>query len=163
MAIALSLTGMRWSGFIEEGNNEWWCESDRVVIKGTKNENSDRFVPLIQPIEKPTRGNLAFRRQIRNIRDDLSPYSFRRSYAQWMELANIPTSRQHVYMGHAPKSQTEYYSRHEVDKFLKEDAETLTNWMLDQLIDDKMDDKIREIWGDSLIEVDEEPRTINVF
>ena len=155
---AMICSGMRWTEVI----GEWWVEKDRIVIKGTKTQGSDRVVPLIQEIQHPTRGSLAFRKQLRKFRDDLSPQSFRRSYAHWMEMADIPASRRHMYMGHAPKSTTEIYERHHVEGFLKEDAETLTDWMLDRLIDETMDETIKEIYGDSLIE-EPKPRTVKVF
>lgn len=130
---AMIYSGMRWTEVSEVGENKWWMENDRVVIKGTKTEYSDRVVPLIREIHKPIRGYLAFRTQLKKFRKGLSPQSFRRSYAHWMDMAKIPESRKNVYMGHSEQSVREGYERHEVDKYLLEDANTLRKWITDQL------------------------------
>ena len=130
---AMIYTGMRWNEVIEEGANEWQVEKDRIVIKGTKTKNSDRFVPLIQEILKPARGSNAFRKQLKRLRKDLSPRSFRRSYAHWMEMAGIPRSRRRLYLGHSgPKDTTDIYEHHQVEAFLKEDAQVMEKWIFEQ-------------------------------
>lgn len=151
IARAMVLSGMR----PNEVFGEWWLEKDRVVIKGTKTDRSDRIVPLVQPIFQPTRGILAFRKRLKKFREDITPYSFRHSYLHWMELAKISRSRRTAYMGHTSlKDTTEIYEQHEVQEFLQEDAEILRNWILGQLVDEAT----KEFWGDRLVE-DEPDRT----
>ncbi len=129
IARAMVFTGMR----TNEVFGEWWVEKDKVVIKGTKTDRSERIVPLIQPIFQPTRGHLAFRRQLKKFRDDLSPYVFRHTYIHWMEMAQVPRSRRMMYMGHSgPKDTTDIYEAHEVETFLREDTERLRKWIFSQ-------------------------------
>lgn len=119
-------TGMGWS----EITGDWSVESDRVVIKGTKTKGRDRTVPLIDPdISRPARASKAFRTQLRKIRKDVSPYSFRRSYSHWMDEAKIPRIRRVMYMGHGDSDMTDRYERTEVTQFLQEDAELMRDYI----------------------------------
>jgi hypothetical protein len=126
IARAMLLTGMHWKEIV----GQWSIENDRVTIKGTKAQGRRRFVPLIDPgIQKPRRASKAFRTALRKIRSDLSPYSFRRSFAHWMEEAGIPRTRRRLYLGHGTKDVTDRYERGDIDRFLREDAEALRSYI----------------------------------
>ncbi len=126
IARAMVTTGMHWKEIV----GEWEVLKDRVLIHGTKAKGRDRFVPLIMPIKKPTRKSKAFRTALKKVRPDLSPYSFRRTYAHWLEMADIPRSRRRLYLGHSgPRDTTDIYERHEVSRFLKEDAKAFRDWI----------------------------------
>lgn len=129
IARALVLTGM----LFKEVAGEWWCEEDRVVIKGTKTEGRDRIVPLIQLIHHPTRAIGSFTKQLKRIRKDLSSTSFRRTYALWTALAQIPRARKRMYMGHVVQDTTDIYEEHRVEEYLLEDATKLRKWISGQL------------------------------
>jgi len=137
IAVAMLVTGMHW----EELVGKWEVQEDRVWIHGAKKRNGKRRtreVPLIRPsIERPSRSNIAFRRALRKVRPDVAPYSFRRSYSKWLELAKVPRSRRRVYLGHGRTAgdTTDRYERHEVDEFLKEDAELLKKYIQSQGFD----------------------------
>ncbi len=123
---AMVLTGMHWKEVI----GEWSVESDRVTIKGTKAKGRDRFVPLIDSeVRKPRRASKAFRTALRRIRSDVSPYSFRRSFAHWMEEAGVPRTRRRLYLGHGTKDVTDRYERGDIERFLREDAEALRSYI----------------------------------
>lgn len=125
IARAMLLTGMGWTEVL----NEWWIESDRVVIKGTKAKGRDRFVPLIDPdLKRPERGTKAFRTQLKKVRPDVSPYSFRRTFAHWLEMAGVPRARRRMYLGHSGKDVTDLYERHDVARFLQTDAKLFKDW-----------------------------------
>lgn len=126
IARAMLLTGMGWG----EVSGKWEVLKDRVAIYGTKTEYRVRFVPLLAAdIQHPTRSNKAFRTALRAVRDDLSPYSFRRSYAHWMELSFIPRSRRKQYLGHSTGDVTGGYETSEVEAFLADDAARLKAFM----------------------------------
>ncbi len=126
IARAMLFTGMHWKEI--EGN--WSVKTDRVVIKGTKAKGRQRFVPLIDPdILRPQRASKAFRTQLKKVRPDVSPYSFRRSYAHWMEEAGIPRIRRRMYLGHGDADVTDRYERPDIERFLKDDAEALRTYI----------------------------------
>ena len=126
IARAMVFTGMHWSEIL----GEWLVEKDRVVIRGTKAKGRNRSVPLIDPdISRPARASKAFRTQLRKVRPDISPYSFRRSYAHWMEEAGITRIRRRMYLGHGDADVTDKYERVEVERFLRDDAERLKDYI----------------------------------
>jgi integrase len=132
IAKALAFTGMN----DKELRGKWEVKQDRIKIFGTKAKGRVREVPLIGPIEKPTRSNVAFRRALRKVRSDLSPYSFRRSFAHWMDMAGIPRARRRLYMGHGTKDVTDLYERHDVDAYLIEDAKAIKDYMMKATLKD---------------------------
>lgn len=109
------LTGMGWG----EVTGKWEVLEDRVAIAGTKtNTRRSVFVPpLASSVQHPTRSNKAFRTALSAVRDDLSPYTFRRTFAHWMELAQIPRSRRELYLGHSTGDVTSGYETSEVEQF----------------------------------------------
>ena len=124
---AMIFTGMGWS----EVNGEWWEENDRIVVRGTKRESRDRVVPLVQPqLSRPTRKKKSFSIALKKVRSDLTTHSFRRSYAHWLEEAQVIPSRIAQYLGHSVATQTEKYTKSEVTKFLTEDGEKIRTYIL---------------------------------
>lgn len=126
MARTMLLTGMG----LGELNGKWEVLEDRVRIYGTKTEHRVRVVPLlVSNLSRPTRARNAFCAALRAVRADLSPYTFRRTFAHWMELANVPRSRRKLYLGHSTGDTTGGYEVSEVEQFLAEDAERLTTFI----------------------------------
>ncbi len=55
----------------------------------------------------------------------VQPYDLRRTYATWMEAAQIPRTRRRQYMGNSTGDVTDTYEQHEVEAYLAIDAEKL--------------------------------------
>jgi hypothetical protein len=128
----MTLTGMGPKEFY--GN--WKIEGTGVRIHGTKRKARDRIVPLVMPDRfSGATGERALTPEYRARRfakalalasaDTVLPYDLRRTYATWMEAAQIPRSRRRQYMGHASGDVTDIYERHEVAQYLREDAARL--------------------------------------
>lgn len=122
-----ALTGMRPEEMFETKGCRWSGEADRIRIEGAKRAASNRVVPRVGLIVKPSTGRLAFYRALRKASGNtVAPYDLRRTYAQWLELAEIPTFRQDYYMAHGPKDLNALYKRAvECQKYLAEDAKAL--------------------------------------
>lgn len=131
----MSLTGM--------GPTEWYVDGwreleDRVMVYGEKRKRRNRVVPSLRTeyyaCAKPP-SDVGKAREMRRFGERLykahgiHPYDLRRSYANWMEAAGIPRTRRILYMGHAGGDVTSLYEQHEVDAFLKEDAEKLERFL----------------------------------
>jgi integrase len=61
--------------------------------------------------------------------ETVRPYDLRRTYANWLEAAGVPRTRRKMYMGHGASDVTDLYERHEVERFLAEDAERLRRFV----------------------------------
>lgn len=59
----------------------------------------------------------------------VQPYDLRRTYATWMEAAQIPRTRRRQYMGHSTGDVTDIYEQHEVDQYLIDDAAKLEEFV----------------------------------
>ena len=55
-------------------------------------------------------------------------------------------------MGQVGGDVLDNYEKHEVDAFLKEDAEKLSNWIEDQLLDKSVPEFMKEFWKDQGVE-----------
>jgi len=152
MAEALCVTGMMWKEYAVDG---WTIKKDRIHIKGVKRTGRDRIVPLIQKIEKPTRGILAFRKAIKKVRSDIKVGDFRKTYLFWLSESEIPRNRRRLYMGHGNTDTTDIYEPKQVKAFLNKDAEKIRDWILKQ----RVDATIRETFDI----VDEEGETTSIF
>jgi integrase len=122
IAWSMALTGM--------GPGELWghwsIKKDRIHIRGTKRSGRVRDIPFIRPIAKPTRPYRPFLEALGEASDDMvKPYDLRKTFAVWMEEAGIPRTRRRLYMGHGQQDVTDLYERHDVDRFLAEDAERM--------------------------------------
>jgi hypothetical protein len=123
MTWSMAATGM--------GPNEYWgkwrVEADRVHIDGTKRLGRVRDVPLVRSPVPPTLSRrwweVHFRQRTKRA---MVPYDLRRSYAGWMEDAEIPRSRRKRYMGHGASDVTDLYERRDIDANLEADAARLT-------------------------------------
>lgn len=126
IAWAMALTGM--------GPGELWgswkIEADHIHVRGTKRDARVRRIPLIWPIERPTRKYRRFLIALDNASEKtVKPYDLRRTFAHWMEMAGIPRTRRRMYMGHRVADITELYERHDVTTFLQKDGERLREYL----------------------------------
>lgn len=115
----------------------WTVEQDRVHIAGTKvvRQGRDeafgrvRDVPLV---DYPTRPELtrdgftsALRRYSAKVGRKVTPYMGRKTFARWLEDAQIPRARREVYRGHGKRDIGDVYERYEVADYLRGDAEKM--------------------------------------
>jgi integrase len=128
IAWGMALTGMGPGEFW----GQWTTYRDRIHIKGTKREGRVRDIPYIRPIARPTRPYRSFLDALDEASGgDVLPYDLRRTFATWMEAAGIPRTRRKLYMGHGTTDVTDLYERHDVERFLADDAEKLRTWLGD--------------------------------
>ena len=118
-------TGMGW----RELTGQWYAESDRVHILGTKRESRNRIVPRLGSPEKPLRGYKAFREALTGADETLVPYDGRRTFAHWLEESGIPRTRRRIYLGHAVKDVTDLYEGHDVTHYIPEDRARLLKYL----------------------------------
>jgi integrase len=121
MAWALVLSGMRRGEYW----GTWEVLPDRYRIAGTKTKGSVREVPYLGPLVKPLVQYQAFRVALSKVRPGMTPHDFRHTYMHWMELAGISRTRRKLYLGHGTGDVSAIYERHEVDGFLKSDADLM--------------------------------------
>ena len=75
---------------------------------------------------KPTISYKAFRLALRKASDgQMTPYDLRRTYANWLEAAQVPRTRRRLYLGHGNSDVTDLYEWHQIEQFLAEDAAKL--------------------------------------
>jgi integrase len=122
IAWTMALTGM--------GPGELWGKwsqyPTRIHISGTKREGRKRDIPKVRPIAMPSRKYKPFLEALGEASGEkVQPYDLRRSFAHWMELAGIPRTRRKLYLGHKVEDVTDLYERHDVERFLVEDADKL--------------------------------------
>lgn len=125
----MCLTGMGPSEFFDG----WRIEGAAIRIPGTKRKARNRIVPLVlgdrfnrttadREIATEWRSRL-FADALRKASDGtVQPYDLRRTYANWMEAAQIPRTRRRQYMGHSIGDVTDIYEQHEVEAHLPGDA-----------------------------------------
>lgn len=105
-------------------------DTDHLRVRGTKNPNANRVVPLSFRFERDNTPrvdtlNIAFERMGYKTRCR----DFRRTFAIWCEAAGIPNSRLQAYMGHAAQSVTEtYQSTVPKQVMLDADRKLLQKW-----------------------------------
>lgn len=142
MIWSLATTGAR-------GEGEYWgidgmlpnkphitVENNKIHIKGSKTLNSDREIPLIMRPSNPTMTRAALSHVLDDFRGDdkqISIYSFRKSYATWLEEAGIPLSRRNAYRGHSKISMADTYEAAQTKRFLVQDALTLQSFIKSEL------------------------------
>lgn len=124
---AFVTTGMRPEEMFEEKGCRWVVEAERVRIEGAKRPASNRMVPRLGLLVKPSTGRLAFYRALRKASEHtVSPIDLRRTYAQWLELSGIPQFRQDYYMAHGPQDMNALYKRmKDAEPYLESDAMAL--------------------------------------
>ncbi len=128
MAWTLATTGMR--TVVEYFDAEWERKSGFVEVGTGKKDKAVRRVPLIrEPVEAQC-DYQAFADAIHTATDgQMTPYDLRRTYANWLEAAEIPRTRRILYLGHGALDITGRYEWHEVKAFLAEDAEKVKLWL----------------------------------
>lgn len=135
---SMCFTGLRPGEFLEEDEDTTWSiEKNHVsVVKtntghGNKGGSRKTIVPF--PVVKPSRGQKSMRLAFKAARDEtgmtLTPHSGRKCFIHWCLEAGIPETRVREYVGHEPDSVTQGYARHDVTKYLDEDAEKLRNYI----------------------------------
>jgi hypothetical protein len=107
---------------------EWTVLSDRVRIKGTKRPGRrwgtiGREVPRVTTLVRPDITVGGFRKMLWHA--GATPYQGRKSFAMWMEDAEIPRTRRRLYLGHSAQDVTDRYEKREITAFLAEDRERL--------------------------------------
>lgn len=137
----LCLSGMRPAEYFRRGRAAWERHTDRlhVVASKTRGRVKPRDVPLVDPsrfLHAPAITWDTFRDDMWKLRAGkgpfktpwprrVTPYDGRRTFAHWMELAQIPRSRRMLYRGSGPDDVTALYEAHEVTAFLAEDGRRL--------------------------------------
>lgn len=128
MAWTLATTGMR--TIVEYFNVEWEEKDGWVEIGTGKKDKAIRRIPLIREPVIPDCDYQVFADALRAASSgQMSPYDLRRTYANWLEAAEIPRTRRMIYMGHGAVDITGRYEWHEVRAFLAEDAAKLKGWL----------------------------------
>jgi len=120
MAWTMATTGMR----VNEMYGSWRVQFDRVLIDGTKTKGARRLVPLVVPCVPPSVSYPVLRKALAKA-GGVAPYDLRRTYAVWMEAAEIPRTRRKLYLGHLSDDITGLYEQHEIVEFLAVDAAKL--------------------------------------
>ncbi|MHC4388737.1 MAG: hypothetical protein ACYSX1_09025 [Planctomycetota bacterium] len=126
MVKTMCLTGMGWSEFA----GKWRIESDRVWIHGArkkgKGKRRTRVVPLIdRNLSRPTKHVQSLRKALKKIDPSLHVYRFRHTFQHWLERSRLIPSHIKFYMGHSDST----YSKHDIEPFLKEDAEAIRAYL----------------------------------
>ncbi len=128
----MALTGMGPSEFY----GSWNIEGAGLRVHGTKRKSRDRLVPLVlgerfagatgaRSLTGAHRARKFAHALKRASGGAVQPYDLRRTYANWMEKAQIPRTRRRQYMGHSIGDVTEIYEQHEVEQYLTDDAAKL--------------------------------------
>lgn len=129
----MSYTGMRVGEYLEQNGATWQDSTDRVAIikssPGHGNKGGSRITLRPFPPARAQRGVLALRRAMNKRNEEtslrLTPNTCRKNFAFWCGEAGISPVRISLYMGHRAVSMTDQYAKHEVDNYLKTDAERL--------------------------------------
>lgn len=128
----MALTGMGPKEFFDG----WKLTGHGLHIPGTKRKARDRVVPLVMAERfAGATGDRKLTTEYRARRfakalneasgEKVQPYDLRRTYATWMEAAQITRSRRRRYMGHSLGDVTDIYEQHEVEQYLEADAAKL--------------------------------------
>lgn len=129
---SMCFTGLRPGEYLEEDEDTTWSiASNHVAVRktntghGNKGESRKTILPF--PVVKPARGQKSMRVAFKAAREatgmTLTPHSCRKCFIHWCLEAGIPETRVREYVGHEPDSVTGGYARHDVTKYLDEDAE----------------------------------------
>lgn len=119
MAWTMATTGMGPKEYFEDG---FEVLDDRILVHGQKREQRDREVPRVSIVTEPQRAYSAWVVRFRMHAKGHGPYDLRRTYANLLVEAGIPSNRRSHYMGHGPRTMTELYEQPEISRWLREDA-----------------------------------------
>lgn len=103
----------------------WKVQDDRIDIYGTKRAGRRRPVPLIYVPQRPKLKVAGFTNAMKRAKAGVTPKNARDAFCQIALEAGIPRERVDMYLGHAPKSMLDLYSRHELAPHLEPDAALL--------------------------------------
>lgn len=121
MAWSMATTGMHQSEYW----GQWHTLADRIHIAGTKRKGRVRDVPRIFTPTVPAMHRRTFENKVRERSKAFTVRDLRRTYAHWLEEAQIPRTRRRTYMGHGEGDVTGLYEKHEVTAYLAEDTAKL--------------------------------------
>ena len=120
---AMCCTGM---GPDEFFGGKWRYEERRLHVLGTKRAARDRYVPVVETIERSPLTQEQFQRALKRSGLGVRPYDARRTFAHWCDLAGVPEIRRELYLGHAVRANLRtLYGAHESERFVEEDATRL--------------------------------------
>jgi hypothetical protein len=120
---AMCCTGM---GPDEFFGSKWRYEDGRLRVLGTKRAARDRYVPVIETVERSPLTQEQFQRALQRSGVGVRPYDARRTFAHWCDLAGVPEIRRELYLGHAVRGNLRtLYGAHESERFVEEDARKL--------------------------------------
>jgi integrase len=106
MAWALALTGMRPGEYW----GEWTDQGTHILVKGTKTRGAHRRLPRLEEIARPACWVGLFRKELAIASGgEVQPYDLRRTYATWLEKAQIDRTNRRQYLGHSAKDVTDLY------------------------------------------------------
>lgn len=117
-------------GRSELWRSKWKVQLDHLVIPGTKTAHRPRIVPLVATPVRPPMSDERFADALAAVGatlhiPKLTIYVGRRTWAHFLELANIPPSRQAALMGHSPKDVPGLYREHDPRPYLADDTKAL--------------------------------------
>ena len=144
MVWSMCYAGFRIGEYLEQNEVEWNTTTDTLnIVKhnpGHGNKGYSRVVFLALPLSKPALGERQFRRHIDAATASTglkaTSHTFRKCFAHWMEMAGIQRTRRQAYLGHANQSVTDLYEKHDVSKYLKEDARQFREFVEDERLPD---------------------------
>lgn len=142
LVIEMALLGTHPKEFFDDG----WTQSPTYVhIHGEKRPGRDRKVPKLFPstlwphpvLKRPTITKHSFERAFAAARTvaklKCTPLDLRRSFSNWMELAQVSRSRRRIYMGHNPGDVTALYETQEMLQHIVGDGAIMRAWLDEQL------------------------------
>ena len=120
---AMCCTGM---GPDEFFGGKWRYEDRRLHVLGTKRAARDRYVPVVETIERSPLTQEQFQRALKRSGLGVRPYDARRTFPHWCDRAGVPEIRRELYLGHAVRANLRtLYGAHESERFVEEDATRL--------------------------------------
>lgn len=133
-ALFMCLHGLRPDEFARQ-SFEIDAHTGHLRIKGTKNENAKRIVPLVAKLEVGEIPPLQMmNRTFQNMGSPVRCRDFRRTYAVWCEKAGVSHSRLRTYMGHGETTMTGLYQRSRPTRqSLDEDSVLLAKWFDEEM------------------------------
>jgi integrase len=145
---SLCLTGMGWHEYV----GAWEIEGETVRIHGTKRKGRDRIIPKLGELVVPSVPDKVFRRSLRSAsKRQVQPYDCRRTFARWLNEAEVFDVHQSCYMGHGAKSITALYKTPRiVSEILEQDRVKVTAY-LKQESRKKVNSKADEFFGPSQV------------
>lgn len=142
-AIAMALTGMHPKEYFLDG---FTAAVTYVHVHGEKTEGRDRKVPKLYPsklwpseflrlpsITNPKTFARAFRAAAKAAELTCVPLDLRRSFANWLEKADIDRTRRRMYMGHGARDVTDLYETQQLLEHLAADGKRLRAWIDQEL------------------------------